>query len=180
MTDLDNPILKGEYSGPTEAIDHNGFVRGNEFFLANYTAGLRILNTSNITATNTMTEVGFFDSYPEDNSANFNGAWNNYPYFPSGTIIISDIDRGLFIVRKNAILASETFIANDYKVYPNPASSYFAVNSEVEVESVVLYDLLGKAIKSYNKSDRYDVSDLNKGLYFVKVNNDFTKKLMIK
>ncbi|MBK8601448.1 MAG: choice-of-anchor B family protein [Flavobacterium sp.] len=180
MTDLDNPILKGEYSGPTEAIDHNGFVRGNEFFLANYTAGLRILNTSNITATNTMTEVGFFDSYPEDNSANFNGAWNNYPYFPSGTIIISDIDRGLFVVRKNAILASETFIANDYKVYPNPASLYFAVNSEVEVESVVLYDLLGKAIKSYNKSDRYDVSDLNKGLYFVKVNNDFTKKLMIK
>ena len=82
-------------------------------------------------------------------------------------------------MRKNAILASETFIANDYKVYPNPASLYFAVNSEVEVESVVLYDLLGKAIKSYNKSDRYDVSDLNKGLYFVKVNNDFTKKLMI-
>jgi hypothetical protein len=180
MTDLDNPVLKGAYFGTTEAIDHNGFVRGNEFFLANYTAGLRILNTSNITATNTMTEVGFFDTYPEDNSANFNGAWNNYPYFPSGTIIISDIDRGLFVLRKNAILSSETFIANDYKVYPNPASNYFKINSEIEVNSLVLYDVLGKAVKSYNKAERYDVSDLKRGLYFVKVNNDFTKKLMIK
>jgi hypothetical protein len=179
MSDLDNPVLKGEYFGPTEAIDHNGFVRGNEFFLANYTAGLRILNTANIAATNTMTEVGFFDTYPEDNSAQFNGAWNNYPYFPSGTIMISDIDRGLFIVRKNAILASENFIANDYKVYPNPTSDYFRINSEIEVETVVLYDILGKVIKSYKKSEVYDVSNLNKGLYFVKVNNDFTKKLLV-
>jgi hypothetical protein len=48
-----------------------------------------------------FTEVGFFDTYPSDNATESNGAWNVYPYFSSGNIIISDIDRGLFIIRKS-------------------------------------------------------------------------------
>ena len=36
-----------------------------------------------------------------NNSTNFNGAWNVYPYFKSGNILISDIEGGLFIVRKS-------------------------------------------------------------------------------
>ncbi|MCG8423186.1 MAG: choice-of-anchor B family protein [Proteobacteria bacterium] len=32
----------------------------------------------------------------------FSGAWGNYPFFDSGVIIISDMDRGLFVVRPNA------------------------------------------------------------------------------
>ena len=102
FTDLDNPILSSIYTGPTPAIDHNGYVKGNEFYLANYRAGLRILNIDNISASsNAMTETHFFDTYPDSNSANFNGAWSIYPYFNSENIIIGDIERGLLIVRKN-------------------------------------------------------------------------------
>ncbi len=32
--------------------------------------------------------------------ATYAGAWSNYPYFASGTIIISDMQRGLFVVRR--------------------------------------------------------------------------------
>lgn len=102
FNDLDNPQLSSTYTGQTPAIDHNGYVKGNEFFLANYRAGLRVLDISNIgAATNSMTEIGYFDTFPNDDSANFNGAWSVYPYFASGNIIISDIERGLLIVRKN-------------------------------------------------------------------------------
>ena len=45
-----------------------------------------------------MVEIGYFDSFPPNNTANFNGAWNVYPFFESGPIIISDIEGGLFIV----------------------------------------------------------------------------------
>ena len=48
-----------------------------------------------------FTEVGFFDTYPENNNTRFDGAWNVYPYLPSGNIIISDINRGLFVIRKS-------------------------------------------------------------------------------
>lgn len=102
FTDLDNPSLSSTYLGPTAAIDHNGYVKGNEYYLANYRAGMRILDISNISAsTNAMTETAFFDTFPSSNSANFNGVWSVYPYFASGNIIISDIEGGLFIVRKS-------------------------------------------------------------------------------
>jgi hypothetical protein len=48
-----------------------------------------------------MTEIGYFDTYPQHNNAAFNGVWNVYPYLPSGNIVISDIDSGLFVVKKS-------------------------------------------------------------------------------
>lgn len=98
FSDLDNPEFHMEYTGPTAAIDHNGYVVGNLFYVANYTAGVRAIDISNI-ASGVMTEVGFIDTYiPDDNTA-FNGAWNIYPFFASGNIVVSDINGGLFIVR---------------------------------------------------------------------------------
>ncbi len=99
FTDLDNPSFKMQYSGPTSAIDHNGYVKGNTFYLANYTAGMRTIDISNI-AGGSMTEIGFFDTFTPNNDAAFSGVWNVYPYFESGNIIISDINGGLFIVKK--------------------------------------------------------------------------------
>ena len=86
--------------GPNAAIDHNGYVKGNTYYQANYTAGLRMIDISDIAGRN-LTEVGFFDTHPENNATSFNGAWSVYPYFASGNLIISDIERGLFIVRKS-------------------------------------------------------------------------------
>ncbi|NNC49917.1 MAG: choice-of-anchor B family protein [Flaviramulus sp.] len=100
FSDLDNPTFHMQYLGDSQAIDHNGYVLGNLFFQANYRAGVRIIDISQI-ANSTMTEIGYFDTYPQNNSANFNGAWNVYPYFPSGNIIISDMQRGLFVIRKS-------------------------------------------------------------------------------
>ena len=107
MTDLDNPVLHYTYSGPTPAIDHNGYVRGNRFYLANYTAGMRVLKVDGLyDATPSMTEVSYFDTYPSNNNAAFNALWNVYPYFESGNIIATGFgnvntngDGGLFILK---------------------------------------------------------------------------------
>ena len=100
LSDLDNPLYDFDYLGPTAAIDHNGYPNGNDYFLANYRAGVRVLDLSQI-GSNTLTEIGFFDTYPESDSAGFDGVWNVYPFFASGNIVISDIDRGLFIIQKS-------------------------------------------------------------------------------
>ena len=97
--DLDNPQIHFEYLGPTFAIDHNGYVLGNQFYLANYTAGLRITDLSNIAAA-TMNEVAFFDTVPDSDDPSFTGVWSVYPYLPSGNIIVSDIAGGLFILQQ--------------------------------------------------------------------------------
>ena len=99
FADLDAPFVHTTYLGPTFAIDHNGYVQDNTFYLSNYTAGIRTIDISGIEAT-TLTEVGFFDTFPENNDASFNGVWSVYPFLPSGNIIVSDISGGLFIVRR--------------------------------------------------------------------------------
>nr|WP_298923225.1 choice-of-anchor B family protein [uncultured Allomuricauda sp.] len=100
LTDLDNPVLHTTYLGPTGAIDHNGYVLGDEFFLANYTAGMRVLDISDI-ENETITEIAFFDTYPSNDTARFDGVWSVYPFFESGKIIINDTDSGLFVVQKS-------------------------------------------------------------------------------
>lgn len=100
FTDLDNPVFHMDYNGPTAAIDHNGYVKGATFYQSNYTAGVRFIDISGLNSGN-LNEVGYFDTYPANNSTSFHGAWNVYPYFASGNIIVSDIDGGLFIVRQS-------------------------------------------------------------------------------
>ena len=98
FSDLDNPIFNFEHFGTTNAIDHNLYIKDNLCYQSNYTAGLQVLDVSELSS-NTVTQVGFFDTYPENNNTSFNGAWSIYPFFESGNIIISDIEGGLFIVR---------------------------------------------------------------------------------
>ena len=100
FSDLDNPTYDFDYLGTTLAIDHNGYPNGNDYYLANYTAGVRVLDLSQI-ENNNLAEIGFFDTYPENDNAAFDGVWNVYPFLISNNIIISDIDRGLFIIRRS-------------------------------------------------------------------------------
>ncbi len=98
VADLDAPIVKGVYTGQSTAIDHNLYIRGNRAYQANYRSGLRILDITNIGAAN-LSEVAYFDVYPVDDAHEFNGAWSNFPFFPSGTVIVGGIEQGLFVLR---------------------------------------------------------------------------------
>jgi len=98
VSDLDAPVLIGSYTGPSRAVDHNQYIRGSYAYQANYRSGLRILDITGISSAN-LAEVAFFDIYPPDDAPNFNGAWNNYPFFPSGNVIVSGIEQGLFVLQ---------------------------------------------------------------------------------
>lgn len=107
VEDLDNPTLVYTHYGATPAIDHNGYVRGNRFYLANYAAGMRIMKLDGLyNQTPSMTEINYFDCFPTSNSASFNGTWNVYPYFESGNLIATGFgdeyvngDGGLFVIK---------------------------------------------------------------------------------
>lgn len=98
IDNLSQPTLAGEYIGPTRAIDHNGYTRGNRYYISNYERGLVVLD---ITDPTNPVEAGFFDTFPLSNSASFNGAWGTYPFLPSGNILINDINSGLYVLRDN-------------------------------------------------------------------------------
>ncbi|RAJ18055.1 choice-of-anchor B family protein [Olleya aquimaris] len=188
MLDLDNPVLSSIYFGPSAAIDHNGYVKGNTFYLANYRAGMRVLDISNIGAPlNALTEINYFDTYPNNNGTAFNGAWSIYPYFNSGNIVISDIERGLFVVRaSNNPLSTEEFkLETAFTISPNPTklTSTIKASEGQTITSVSIYNVLGKKLfsKSNINVDTFvlPIQQFSNGMYLIKINNSISKKLVV-
>jgi choice-of-anchor B domain-containing protein len=141
VTDLNNPILMNEYSGNTPSIDHNLYTHQGIVYQSNYTKGLVLLDASEISNAS-FTEVGFFDTYPANNDASFNGTWSNYPYFKSGLIIVSDINRGLFVLKRsegtNSVLSQQpiiTYQANSATANIVPAEDIIIDSYEWEVRT---------------------------------------------
>lgn len=100
ISDLTAPALVGSWTGPSNAIDHNGFVRGNRYYMSNYTRGLTILDISDPA---NPVSAGRFDTYPASDATGFPGNWGVYPFLPSGNIALSDIDSGFYMVADNTL-----------------------------------------------------------------------------
>ncbi len=96
VSDITSPQLASTFTTGLAAIDHNNYVNGDMLYQANYRSGLRVWDLSDDPLN--PTEVAWFDTFPGSNRASFNGAWSTYPFFDSGIVLISDIERGLFIV----------------------------------------------------------------------------------
>jgi hypothetical protein len=76
-------------------IPHNAFFFGNYVFISYYKDGVVLLDA---TKKNNVIEVGNYDTSPFISSDGFNGCWGVYPYLPSGNILATDIEEGLFIL----------------------------------------------------------------------------------
>ena len=102
---LDDPVIITEYYGTSMATDHNLYVHQNYAFEANYTSGLRIIELEDI---HSPPEVAYFDTYPASDGPGFRGAWSVYPFFESGTVVVSSIDEGLFVLQPTGLARLNT------------------------------------------------------------------------
>ncbi|MEL6811221.1 MAG: choice-of-anchor B family protein [Bacteroidota bacterium] len=189
ISDLDNPGFDFEYFGPTPATDHNGYVKGNEFYLAGYKAGLRVMDISDIENGN-ITETGYFDVYPTNDTSGYDGAWNVYPYFPSGNILITSLTfsdgsylGGMFIVRSQQLSTEDFALKNSIKISPNPTKDNIdIISSDITLERLQISDVLGQVLFSEDNLDTLnktiDISSYSEGIYFVNINNSLTKKII--
>lgn len=108
ITSLAAPTLTGFFRNEYSlGIDHNQFVIDGFAYQSNYGGGLHVLDVSSLEEDPTgagVSEVGFFDIYPEDDAqggiVDFVGTWGHYPFFPSGYIVINTIERGAFVVKR--------------------------------------------------------------------------------
>jgi choice-of-anchor B domain-containing protein len=117
IANLASPIAAGTYTTGIKSVDHNEYVHNNLLFCSNYTSGLQIFDLTNPASPQ---RVAWFDTHPEDDAspvATFNGLWSNYPYLPSGTILGSEIERGLFVWRLGSDPATITMAEGDPAVF---------------------------------------------------------------
>ncbi|MDE2663394.1 MAG: choice-of-anchor B family protein [Gemmatimonadota bacterium] len=97
VTDLDDPVVIADYYGPNNATDHNLYVKGDRMYQANYQAGFRVIDISD---PENLREVGHFDTTPYGaDPPGFNGAWTAFPYFESGTVLVTSMLEGVFLLK---------------------------------------------------------------------------------
>ena len=98
LADLRAPTVQISYTGPTTTTDHNGYMRGTNYYLSHYRRGVVVFDASN---PNALVEIASFDNYiaPSTNIAGTDGTWGVYPFLPSGSLLVSDIENGLFVLR---------------------------------------------------------------------------------
>lgn len=110
-TDLDRPRIPKVFLHETRSIDHNLYIQDNLVYQANYGAGLRILEFTDASLRRgELNEVGFLDIRPGFDEPEFVGTWSNYPYFKSGTVVLTGIEEGttvLYVVRPTGPAATE-------------------------------------------------------------------------
>lgn len=183
---LVEPQLIGFFESDISSIDHNLYVKGNYCYQANYTGGLRVWELTDLANLNVQ-EVAYFDIIPQHNNVQFIGAWNVYPYFPSGTMLLSNMYLGLHILEPDFEVVTSVDVDNDrlpLQLYPNPARDHVRIASiPADAELLEIYDLTGKQVWSNasNWDDHgvlVDTSNFPKGLYVVKAGAN-TARLVI-
>lgn len=71
--------------------------------------------------------------------------------------------------------------ASSIKVFPNPTTDYFQVTNGSGVKKIVLFNVLGKEVKSFQNTNNaiHDIGDLKKGLYIVRMFDDKNKLIKV-
>lgn len=183
VQDLDEPEFAFEHFAESPAIDHNLIIHNSYVFQANYRSGLRVLDLSEIDD-ETLTEVAFFDTLPEGGDLGFSGAWGVYPFFGSGIVIVSDDERGLFVLqpRLGETTDTEILLESEFVLttHPNPFADRATVTLDVETTqhiTVSVYDMLGREIAVLHDGPltagiehelRLESADLPAGSYIVR------------
>ena len=86
----------------SDVIPHNVHVWDDYLIISYYTDGGIIADASE---PDNIIEIGNLDTYFAP-GAGFNGVWGAYPFLPSGTVLLTDIGNGLFVVTPTYVRAA--------------------------------------------------------------------------
>ncbi|MBI2280173.1 MAG: choice-of-anchor B family protein [Bacteroidetes bacterium] len=106
VSDLGNISELGrvQSSPGMNVIPHNVHFMNDYIITSYYRDGVTVHDVCDPT---NMVEVGNYDTSPTYSGDGFNGCWGVYPWLPSGNIIASDIENGLFVLGINYIRAQK-------------------------------------------------------------------------
>jgi len=182
LEDLDNPIYMGYYEYGTQSTDHNLYTHNGLLYASNNSSGLRV---SKILEDGTLDYYGYFDTYPLNNESGFTGSWSVYPYFPSGTIAISNRD-GLILIKKGptGISVPELTESNSLLIYPNPFSANVKIRGYFQNCDIVVYNAIGVELRrmvcvSFSDNITVDISAFKNGAYVLTIEDNKTRELLV-
>ena len=178
------------------SIPHNLIVRGNYLYVSYYYDGLQVYDISDPT---NVARIAFYDTHPEPNFNSYQGAWGVFPYLPSGNILVSDMQRGLYVFERidlgingdfpplgspmncaSTVSITPTPPRLDIDIYPQPFQHTLTISiadASIQQVQIELWDVTGR--RAYGplqrESNDLTISGLDAllpGVYVLQITGD--------
>tara|TARA_B100002052_G_C15887183_1_gene602138 strand:- start:32116 stop:33456 length:1341 start_codon:yes stop_codon:yes gene_type:complete len=157
----------------SQSMAHNGIIKGDNAYIPYYHDGIRVFDISD---PSNPIQTWKYDTYAPLTHASYKGAWGVYPYLPSGNIIVSDMQTGLYIFNLNENPNTINQYVLETKIYPNPANKEIWIESNAD--NIIIYNLLGRIItREKIQSVKHVLSRNNfvEGIYFYELEKNNKK-----
>jgi choice-of-anchor B domain-containing protein len=195
VTDLLAPTVVDTFYSNPGATPHNPYVLNDILYMAYYQDGVYSYDIS--TPSNPVRN-GFFDTHPQNPPGTYpgpayQGCWSVYTDLPSGILLASDMQLGLFILDVSQLTTGITGPprVSNLIAYPNPANTGIRI-SDIDggnkITSYKLIDLSGRTIANgenvnQNPAELFiDTEKFPAGFYFLELHtatNSVSKKIQI-
>jgi len=187
ISDLSNINVTATFSSEIDpnSIPHNQIVKDNYVYVSSYHDGLQVYDISD---QENPTKVASFGTYLLDDHTSNKGAWGVYPFLPSGNILVSDMQYGLYVLAPSGNFDIKQKPNSKLSLHPNPASHAIQIQiPETENKlAIEIYDLKGQLVLNTeiirgNKS--ISIANLNQAIYIVKAEGEKTlyqQKLIVR
>ena len=171
VSDLNNINILSTFNSGIDpnSMAHNGIIKDNIAYIPYYHDGLRVFDISD---PSNPIQIWEYDTYLPNDHISYKGAWGVYPYLPSGNIIVSDMQSGLYILK---LSNSTNILEEDHNmlIYPNPIIDYFVIKSNAD--NITLYNSLGSVVRNEKLNDYKNIiltEELKEGIYFYLLSKD--------
>lgn len=141
ISDLSNitELARFQTAPGSGAVIHNTHILNDFAVTSWYKEGVVITDVSRPA---NPVEVGHYDTYAQGSGNGFNGCWGVYPFLPSGTVVASDIDNGLFVLTPTYVRACylEGKVTDSITGFPLQAASVRLLTTTLTAVSDILGD----------------------------------------
>ncbi len=187
ISDINNITIDTIFKSAEGPTPHNPYIKDkNHVIIAYYQDGLQIFDISNPKMPvrsgyfDTDTIDGISNNYNEKGTA-YHGCWGAYIHSPSGNILASDMQNGLYVLNADLALSITTINNTSFpvSVFPNPSENLINLQFELSKSQVLSFEILDMAgrrlfLNTENNpagtiTRTIHLDKLEKGMYLIKI-----------
>jgi choice-of-anchor B domain-containing protein len=158
----------------TFSIPHNLIYHDNYLYISHYFDGLYVYDCTEPAHPQL---ADYYDTSTETHMDNvYRGCWGVYPFLPSGNILASDMQTGLWVFGSTLLSTEETVQeTKQFDVYPNPTSNAVFIPRELQGSVFELVNMMGEVVLTGTSETNISLEGLSTGVYSLRILTDKTQ-----